>query len=230
MENPHKEHRDRMRKEFLSRGFDQDTPKHKILEMLLFYCIPRKDTNILAHKLLDRFGSFSAIFEAEENELKKIDGIGESAAAFLKLMLPVIRTYSTEKHKRPDRVRSMDEIGDMFMDKYIGIKNERFSMASFNSKGEVCGFDFLSSGDIASVGITSRMVVETALKRNAVGIVLCHNHPGGIATPSNADLNITKTINDVLKQINIRLIDHLILSDDDYVSLRLSVKYAEYLD
>lgn len=230
MENPHKEHRDRVRKEFLSRGFDQDTPKHKILEMLLFYCIPRKDTNILAHKLLDRFGSFSAIFEADTDELMEIEGIGENAAAFLKLMLPVIRTYATEKRRKPNKVKSMDEIGDMLMGKYIGLKNEVFSITSFNNKGEVCGFDFLSSGDIASVGITSRMVVETALKRNAVGLVLCHNHPGGVATPSVADLNVTRMINDVLKQININFIDHIIVCDDDYVSLRLSENYTMYFD
>ena len=230
MENPHKEHRDRVRKEFLSRGFDQDTPKHKILEMLLFYCIPRKDTNILAHKLLDRFGSFSAIFEADTDELMEIEGIGENAAAFLKLMLPVIRTYATEKRRKPNKVKSMDEIGDMLMGKYIGLKNEVFSITSFNNKGEVCGFDFLSSGDVASVGITSRMVVETALKRNAVGLVLCHNHPGGVATPSVADLNVTRMINDVLKQININFIDHIIVCDDDYVSLRLSENYTMYFD
>lgn len=230
MENPHKEHRDRVRKEFLSRGFDQDTPKHKILEMLLFYCIPRKDTNILAHKLLDRFGSFSAIFEADSDELMEIEGIGENAAAFLKLMLPVIRTYATEKRRKPNKVKSMDEIGDMLMGKYIGLKNEVFSITSFNNKGEVCGFDFLSSGDVASVGITSRMVVETALKRNAVGLVLCHNHPGGVATPSVADLNVTRMINDVLKQININFIDHIIVCDDDYVSLRLSENYTMYFD
>lgn len=230
MENPHKEHRDRVRKEFLSRGFDGETPKHKILEMLLFYAIPRKDTNILAHKLLEHFGSFSGIFEADVNELMKIDGIGESAAAFLKLMLPVIRTYVTEKRQKPNKVKSMDEIGDMLMEKYIGIKNEVFSIMSFNSKGEVCGFDFLSSGDVASVGITSRMVVETALKRNAVGLVLCHNHPGGVATPSTADLNVTRMINDVLKQININFIDHIIVCDDDYVSLRLSSNYSMYFE
>lgn len=230
MENPHKEHRNRVRKEFLSRGFDHNTPKHKILEMLLFYCIPRKDTNLLAHNLLDRFGSFSAIFEADEEELMEIDGIGENAAALLKLMLPVISAYSLEKHKKPNKVSTMDEIGDMFMDKYIGIKNERFSMACFNSKGEVCGFDFLSSGDVSSVGITSRMVVETALKRNAVGVVMCHNHPGGVATPSTADLNITRMINDVLKQININFIDHIIVCDDDYVSLRLSSNYSMYFE
>lgn len=230
MENPHKEHRDRVRKEFLSRGFDQDTPKHKILEMLLFYCIPRKDTNILAHKLLERFGSFSGIFEADVNELMEIDGIGESAAAFLKLMLPIIRTYATEKRQKPNKVKSMDEIGDMLMEKYIGIKNEVFSIMSFNSKGEVCGFDFLSSGDVASVGITSRMVVETALKRNAVGLVLCHNHPGGVAMPSSSDLSVTQMIGDVLKQININFIDHIIVCDDDYVSLRLSKNYCMYFD
>lgn len=221
----HDEHRKRVRKEFLEHGFNENTPEHKILEMLLFYGIPRKDTNELAHYLINKFGSLSKVLEAEPNELMKVDGIGENAASLLKLMLPVARTYYTQKQGKSVRFENMNEICDYLMKKYLGLTKEMFSITSFDSKGNLIGFDFLSSGDVASVGITSRIVIEAVLKRNAVSVILAHNHPGGNALPSIEDINVTEKISNALKHINVRLLDHIIVCSDDYVTLRQSRQY-----
>ena len=93
--NPHEKHRQRVRKEFLENGFSDATPPHKILEMLLFYSIPRKDTNEIAHALLNRFGSISGVVDATPTELMSIDGIGESSVALIKLLIPIFRQYKS---------------------------------------------------------------------------------------------------------------------------------------
>jgi len=222
----HDKHRERVRKEFLNRGFNENTPEHKMLEMLLFYGIPRKDTNELAHILINRFGSLAGIFEANASELMEIDGIGENTAALLKLILPLAGAYERNKLKKNTKFKDTDEVFEYFSKRYYGITNEVFSVLSFDSAGRVCGFDFLSSGDIASVGITSRMVMETVLRHKATSVIIAHNHPCGSLLPSREDLIITQKIADALRQVNILLSDHLIIGDGDYVSLWLSEEYA----
>ncbi len=225
MAGVHDEHRQRVRKEFLARGFNENTPEHKVLEMLLFYSIPRKDTNELAHQLIDYFGSFSALLEATPEEIMKVKGVGENTVALIKLMLPVLMLYQNQKLNPVDRYDNMNEICNYFMKKYLGITKEQFSVMCFDSSGRQCGFDFLSSGDVSSVGITSRMVVETVIKNNATSIIIAHNHPGGNALPSADDIHVTEKIANALKHINVKLADHIIICDDDYVSLEQSQKY-----
>jgi len=225
MGSVHDKHRERVRKEFLARGFNENTPEHKVLEMLLFYSIPRVDTNELAHILIKRFGSFSALLEAKPEEIMKVKGVGENTTALIKLMLPIIALYQNQKLKPVDRYDDMNEISNYLMKKYIGFTKEIFSVMSFDSSGRLCGFDYLSSGDVASVGISSRMVAETVIKNNATSIIIAHNHPGGNALPSADDIHVTEKIANALKHINVNLIDHIILCDDDYVSLEQSVQY-----
>ncbi len=224
-ENPHKEHRLRVRNEFLANGFSDSTPPHKILEMLLFYSIPRKDTNEIAHALLNRFGSLPAILEASSSELMTVDGIGENSAALIKLMLPIFRRYENSKSYKGKEFHSMDEICEIIQKKYIGFSNEVFAVTSFDSKGRITAFDILNQGDSAAVGITTRSVVEKVLERKAACAVISHNHPNGNALPSPADVETTKRILLALSHINIKLLDHVILCDDDYVSMAQSSQY-----
>ena len=229
MSSVHDKHRQRVRKEFLARGFDESTPEHKILEMLLFYSIPRKDTNELAHNLIDRFGSLSNLLEAETKTLMEVDGVGENTAALIKLILPIAKVYQNQKKNRNSSFGSMDEIGEYLTRKYIGFTKEMFSVMCFDNMGKMCGFDFLSSGDISSVGVTSRMVLEKVLNHNATNAIICHNHPGGSAMPSSEDLELTGQIAAALKSISVRLVDHIIICGNDYVSFRQSTQYKHML-
>ena len=225
MASVHDEHRVRVRKEFLSRGFNDSTPEHKILEMLLFYSIPRRDTNELAHKLIDHFGSFSNLLEADAASIMEIDGVGEYTAALIKLILPIVRVYQNQKKEIDPGFDNMAELHDYFVKKYIGITKEMFSVMCFDASGRMCGFDFLSSGDVAAVGVTSRMVLEVVLRHNARCVIICHNHPGGYALPSSADIELTSQVINALKAIDVALTDHIILCTDDYVSMAESELY-----
>ncbi len=226
-DNPHKDHRKRVRKEFLENGFTNATPPHKILELLLFYGIPRKDTNEIAHALLTRFGSLSGVLEASTKELMDVEGMGENSATLIKMLIPIFRIYESNKAIKGKSYTSMDEVCDFLMKKYMGYKKEIFAITTFNGRGEMIAFDPLNLGDVASVGVSVRSVIEKVIERNAVSVVLSHNHPTGHALPSNDDIETTRKIHGVLKDMNIRLLDHIIISnaDDDCISMAQSANF-----
>lgn len=226
-DNPHENHRKRVKEEFLSNEFNEATPPHKILEMLLFYSIPRRDTNEIAHALLDRFGSLSAVLEASTNDLMQVEGMGENSAILIKMLLPIFRVYENQKLVKGKSFKSMDDVCDFIMKKYIGFKKEVFAVTTFNSRGEIIAFDRLNSGDAEAVGVSTRSIIAKIIERNAVSVVLSHNHPYSNALPSLDDVETTKRVASVLNDMKIKLIDHIIVSnsDDDCVSMAQSEEY-----
>lgn len=224
-ENLHSEHRERVRKEFFERGFGDETSPHKVLEMLLFYAIPRKDTNEIAHLLIKRFGSIFNVINASPEELMKIKGIGPNTAGLIKLMLPVIRAYDYERFKNKKKYNSIDEIGDYLLMKYTGFTKETVSVMTFDNKGSLLGLDKVAEGDLGSVTVSVRTIVETVFKYNASCFILVHNHPGGQATPSPEDIRMTAYLSESLRKLGVIMLDHFILCDDDYVSLSISQQF-----
>ena len=218
-ESIHSGHRKRVRKEFLLMGLNEATPPHKIIEYILFHSIPQKDTNEIAHELLERYGSISAILDAPVESLMKVKGISEVSVSLLKLILPVARIYQNEKSSNIKVLNTIDEMSQYIIGKYFGYNNEVFSMLSMNASGKVLGFDIISSGNVSEVSVSLRDVVETALKRKAACTIIAHNHPGGVALPSGDDIKVTEMIYNTLKQVNVILLDHVIIADDDYVSM-----------
>ena len=230
--NPHEKHRQRVRKEFLESGFSDATPPHKILEMLLFYSIPRKDTNEIAHALLNRFGSISGVVDATPTELMSIDGVGENSVALIKLLIPIFRQYKSSTVEKGNAPTSMNSICDYIMAKYIGFSKEIFAVTSFNAKGEIVAFDTLNSGDVSYVGLSARNFVEKVLERKASAVVISHNHPTGNALPSQSDIETTKRIAALLATLSIRLLDHIIVSneDNDCISMAQTPEYHSIFD
>lgn len=224
-DNLHKDHRERVRKEFLAHGFNEDTPPHKVLELLLFFSIPRKDTNEIAHELLNHFGSLANILDAPANELKKIKGVGDNTVALFKLIGPLTRMYYSENIQKRKKYNNLDEICEFVLKKYIGYNVEVFAITSFNHRGERLGFDIVNKGDVNSVGVSVREIVETVIKRNGSSVILSHNHPGGFAVPSKADLELTQKANIALANLGIKLIDHFLIADGECVSLYQSKDY-----
>lgn len=222
----HDDHRSRVRNEILTNGIGEGTPLHKIIEALLFYSIPRKDTNEIAHMLKDKYGNISAMLEADTMDLKSVEGVGDNTVALFRLILATAKLYLKEKSTIKDKFNDMADVYEFLKIKYLGYNKEMFSVLSFDSKGSLIGFDFLSSGDVASVGISSRLVIEKVINNNAVCIILAHNHPGGNALPSFDDIKTTEILNNALKSINVKLLDHLIICSDDYVSLAQSAQYS----
>ena len=222
----HDGHRERMRKEIMNNGFNESTPPHKILEFLLFYCISRKDTNPIAHALINRFGSLSGVLDAPIEEIAEFEGMSERSALLIKSIIPISRLYKNEKAEDSPIFKKLDDLGEYAVNKYFGVTVERAAIISLDGKGKLLGFDYLADGDISSVGISFRDTMSYLLKRNASAAVLVHNHPSGLAVPSSNDLILTENLADVLKNMGIYLVDHIIISGSDYVSMAQSREYS----
>ena len=227
--NLHNGHRERVKKKFLEQGFSDATPKHEILELILFFSVPRKDTNELAHQLLNKFGSLSGVLNAPVSELIKFPNITENTAALFKIIMEAARIYNTESVSKSTVFTSIEEIGTYLLGRFAGITEEQFSVVSLDNKGKFIAYDVLSKGDIRTVGVSSRRVIEIMLERRAGMVVLAHNHPGGVALPSDGDLETTKRIGEALSHIGVRLFDHIVIADGDFVSFRQSKQLLDFL-
>ena len=221
----HSKHRERVRNEFLKNGFPDGTPEHKNLEMLLFYGIPRKDTNELAHELINHFGSLAAVLDASPADLMKIDGVGKNTASLLKLIMPVARCYMTDKKLLNAEKNNHDTICNFITGKYCGFTEEVIAVTSLNNRGNIVGFDIIGNGDVSSANVSIRKLISAVLERNATAVVISHNHPDGNALPSEKDIEATVKIKQALDNINVQLLDHVIVVTDDYVSLAVSEKF-----
>lgn len=217
--NVHEGHRERKKRQFRENGLDS-FQEHEVLELLLYYAIPRRDTNPIAHALLKRFGSLDAVFAAPEEELMRVDGIGENAAALIRLILPLYRRIRISASAEETILNSTEKAGAFFVDRFAGERTEIMYQACLDAKGKLLNVQKLSSGDVDFVYADIRSIVQNALLCRASAVVLAHNHPSGVALPSEADNTVTLQIHQVLQSVGVTLFDHIIVADDDFVSLR----------
>lgn len=214
----HSDHRKRVRKKFMKYGIDAFEP-HEVLEFLLFWAIPRKDTNILAHELINKFGSIASVFDAPYNSLLEIDGVGESTAIFLKLIPSIARIYEEEKFLTKSKIPTMEECCQKLVLKFIGRNEEAVALMLFDSKGKIVFEGIINKGSVNAVEIYSRRIVELVGSYFATSLILAHNHPSGIAIPSKEDVRSTDKLASILESMHVKFLDHIIVADDDYVSM-----------
>ncbi len=219
--NIHAKHRSRMKKKFLDAGSLEIFEPHEQLEMLLYYACPRKDTNGLAHELLNKFGSFSAICDAPVHTLIE-SGISEHVAVLFKMIPEFARIYINDKHYNTDKIVDTHNLGEYMLPKFIGKDCEEVYLLLLDGKCRELFCGCVARGSFTATEIPSRRIVELATKYNASTAVLAHNHPSGIAFPSQSDLDITKQLVAVLNILGCSLIDHFIIADNDFVSLAQS--------
>ncbi len=215
----HTGHRERIKEKIRSAGIDH-LPPHEVLEYLLFFCIPRKDTNGIAHALIDRFGSLAGVLEASPAELEKVSGISTSTATFLSSLPAVARYYLKDRWSERPRLTDPYMTGEYLCDLFAGEKNEAFYVLSLDTQCRLIKTDLVYRGTINETPVYPRMVVELALKNNAAKVVLSHNHPSGGLRPSQADLMITQTIVDVMNLLSIPVEDHIIVGGGNHFSFR----------
>lgn len=225
--NLHQNHRKRIRAELKNNVINENSEPHKILEMLLFYSIPRCDTNEIAHRLLEEFGTIQGVLEAEVEDLMKIEGIGENSALFFKLVRIISARYLLDKKNVKHSFSKLNELYEYLVDLHLTSTNEVIRLTSLDGKGTVIATDILNEGDVSSVSVSTRKVIEIVLKRKAVYAILSHNHPNGNAIPSLQDTAVTKDISEVLAKINVKLLDHIVIAGDDYVSMWQSTQYKD---
>ncbi len=221
----HKDHRQRLRDRFLREGLDNFDELY-VLELLLFYCIPRIDTNPIAHRLLDHFGSLNNVLNASAEELEKVEGIGKNTSTFLSLVTQVGRYYQVKQSQPGKILRTIEQCGNYLVPYFFGREQETVFMLCLDAKCKVICCKMVGEGSVNSANIPIRRVVEMALTANATTVVLAHNHPSGLAIPSADDIQTTQRIAAALQTVEIILADHIVVSKDDYVSITQSNLYA----
>ncbi len=221
----HDGHRERMRERVSKTGFD-GLKDHELLEMLLYYSIPRKDTNELAHEIIDHFGSFANVLEANKEELVKIKGVSEYTATLIKMMLPISSRYTSERNSNI-KLRNSDASGKYLVKYYKGCNKEKVVLLCLDSNNRVLSVNDVCDGDATNVAVNLRRIVEIVMKSDEIkGAIIAHNHPNGIAIPSLDDLNATKEIKRSLGVLGVTLIDHIIVGDSEYTSMAVSPSYG----
>jgi len=214
----HDGHRERKREQFLRHGADSFAD-HELLELLLYSAVPRRDTNPLAHDLINYFGSLHAVFSAPAEELQKFSGISQSGAVLLKLIPSIYRRAALSAGENEQILDTVEKIGRFFVDLYVAESCEIMYQLCLDGKGKKKGLYKLGEGDLGSVGLNIRQIMENTLRSKAVMVVLAHNHPSGVALPSHEDRVATRMVREALETMGVRLVDHVIVADNDYVSM-----------
>ena len=213
----HENHRDRMRKRFLRDGLDH-FEKHEVIEMLLFGLIPRRNTNDIAHRLIDRFGSIAGIIDAPYSEIIKVKGIGEKGAISLKFFSEFIRIYLLDQADPGDKILTREDIGKIFINKFFNMTDECLAVMLLDKYQKMKSCDIIRKGNFNSIDINAKEIFNYATKHNSNSVIIAHNHPGGLALPSANDIKSTFKLRQELRAMSIELVDHYVISSDDWVS------------
>ncbi|MBQ9720839.1 MAG: DNA repair protein RadC [Oscillospiraceae bacterium] len=214
-------HRERMRERFFQHGLENFN-EIEALEMLLYYAIPRKDTNPIAHALLDRFGSLDEVLHATEEELCEIPEISRRTAALLRMVPQLVRLSEVGRAARITTIKSTEDAVNFLRPRFLGERDEIMVLACLDAQNRVTYVETVNRGVVNAVLFDPRRVVETALKRKAVSVLIAHNHPDGPALPSHEDDTATGQIYRALQMVNITLYDHIVLAGEEYASYRRS--------
>ena len=214
----HENHRQRMIERCQKTGFDSFAD-HEVLEMLLYYSKPRCDTNETAHLLLEKFGRIDTVFEATPEELMQIDGIGQYSAVLMQLIRESARRYTKAVMQNRKRYTSIHDVAEYAHACFIGSTTEQLYLFLFNNGMEMIDSILLTTGVINSAEIPTRLMIEKAILKKAACAVLAHNHPHGMAVPSDSDIQLTYHAAEVLELVNIPLLEHLVVAEGRYACI-----------
>lgn len=214
----HDGHRDRLRQNFIENGGISHFSELNALELLLFYAIPRRDTNPVAHRLLDRFGSLHGVLTATEQELLEVDGIGVNAAVLLRLVPQIVKKSEISRTKQIKTIASSSDAGRFCIPRFMYEEDEVVLMLCLDGQRRLRKCVEVGRGMANAVESNLRLITETALRCKACSVIIAHNHPDGVALPSPEDNAATKQIIAALEPLRIEVLDHIIVSGEDFVS------------
>lgn len=213
----HEGHRTRIRKRFITQGLE-GFEHHEALELLLTFAIPRMDVNPIAHRLLSHFGSFHKVLQAHPRELMQVEGIGESAATLISMLLPLLRRYQIDAAQPNIRLETYADLSAYCTNLFLGATDEQLYLLCFDGKLKLLATELIARGTPDEVTLLPRQIVQALLRHQALGAVITHNHPSGFALPSQEDADITRNIHQVLKSMGIRLYDHILIAGHECFS------------
>lgn len=214
----HSGHRQRMRERYGKQGLE-GFAQHEALELLLFYAIPQRNVNPLAHALIERFGSLYNVLNASPKQLMQVEGVGEYAATLLTLFATVPRMAEAARAEKRVKLTTRKSAVNYCVHLLAGEKRELFYAVCLNGQMETLGDALIAKGSLSDVPAYPRVVLDAALTHNAHGVLLCHNHPGGTIAPSEADLEATATLSRLLFEVEVTLVDHIIVCENEALSM-----------
>ncbi|MDR4506527.1 MAG: DNA repair protein RadC [Candidatus Scalindua sp.] len=212
-------HRQRIKEKYGKSGMEgwQD---YEVLELLLSYAIPRKDTKPIAKELIARFKTFNGVLDADRKELESVSGLSKHSALFLNLLKDISILYMEKGIHRRDLLSSPQAVCNYLMAALKGLSDEEFRMLFLDSRNQLIAMEVLKTGTVNRAYVFPRKIVERALYHHAVGVVIAHNHPSGSLKPSPEDQGITRDIREALKTVDIALLDHIIIAGNEFFSFR----------
>lgn len=220
----HTNHRKRMKDKFLKLGLDAFS-EHEIMEMLLYYALPQVDTNEIAHELINKGGSFVGVFDLPYEEMKKVTGIKDQAATFLKFIPAIVRYYCVQEAEEASSPnKTYEDIAQICVNSFIGVRKETLLCFSFDSKMRLIDKRVLGEGGYNNVLTSFREIAENILKLGGTNLVLAHNHPL-TCKPSHDDIDSTKYIEKLLAPFEIKLIEHFVVSGPSYWGILMNEEH-----
>jgi DNA repair protein RadC len=211
-------HRERLKSRF--RKGPDSLADYEFLELLLFQAVPRRDTKPLAKALLARFGSFSEVIAAPENQLREIDGIGDSIVHHFKLIKAAVERFTKSEMAARQSLDSWKSVIDYIKAAMAHEPIEQFRILFLNKRNQLIADEVQQRGTVDHTPVYPREVVKRALELSATAIILVHNHPSGDPRPSNADIQMTKQVVDIAKPLGILVHDHIIVGKGGHASFR----------
>jgi DNA repair protein RadC len=212
-------HRERMHERVRTQGLES-LPEYEVLEYLLYFTMAQKDTKPLAKALLARFGSLAAVLDAPEKELLAVEGVGPKTVRLLHLIPQYARYYVRSRSLENKKMDTTERLGRYLMAQFYGERKERMMLLALNDKAQLIKTVWLDSGTAASLGVDIHKIATEAVSSGATTVVLAHNHPGGVALPSKDDICTTGNLMRALGVLGIRVKDHIIVTDEEYFSMR----------
>jgi len=212
-ERPHDEHRKRLRARVLSAG--ESFEDHELLELLLFYAIPRVNTNEIAHELIKRFGSLKGVLDASYLSLRTVEGIGDNSALYLRAISELLLRYERSSNYTDNPLSSNYALGRYLCSLFVGTENEISYLLLFDNSKRLILCAKISEGYSSVNTVYLRKIITLALENNAAGVILAHNHPSGKALPSGEDIEVTSCLKGMYEKLGIQFIDHFIIANDE---------------
>ncbi len=194
---------------------------YEVLELLLGYAIPRKDTKPIAKSLLARFATFKGVMLARPGELKDVPGLGAGAATFFILLQEARARFDEAPAHARERIEHPVQAASMAMSRLGHLTHEEVWVALLDIKNRIIGWERVATGAQDAALAAPRDIVARALARKAIGVILVHNHPGGGVSPSRHDEDLTAQVKHACQAVGLRLLDHLIVTDQDYFSFQM---------
>ena len=217
-ENIHKGHRQRVKERYMNDSNLDSFEEHEALELLLYYCYPQKDTNPIAHKMINEFGSFTNLVEAHPKEIAKRCNISENVAILVSMVPHLSRQYLNGKWGEKLEMSNSKLVGEYCVSLFANTYYECFYILCLDNQRRLIRAELVHKGSKDSSAVYPRIIVESALKNKAASVVLAHNHPGGGLLPSKGDIDVTKKVKLALNTVDIEVMDHVITGGDKYYS------------